>query len=283
MNAIIKQKHTRLGVELVRKLSEEGKRIFTIPDARKSASSCGIADSYILESLHHLSNTGWITRLKKGLYVIASNFPGMTPIHEFEIAMALVHPAAISHWSAMHFHGMTEQMPRKVYITTTQVIAASKSAKRQIKNHRSYSQEINGIIYEFVKTIPERYFGTKNYWVGEAQIIITDIERTLIDGLLAPKYFGDWAEVYSAFESQFDKLNLNKIVDYALRLDAAVAKRLGWILEKLGAGDSILQKLENVPIKGYRILDPGGPRKGTCNKRWMIQENLPGRVIKWNH
>ena len=55
MNATIKQKHTRLGVELVRKLSKEGKRIFTIPDARRSASSCGIADSYILESLHHLS------------------------------------------------------------------------------------------------------------------------------------------------------------------------------------------------------------------------------------
>lgn len=90
----------------------------------------------------------------------------------------------------------------------------------------------------------------------------------------------DWAEIYSAFESQFSKLDLNKMVDYSLRLDAAIAKRLGWILEKLGADSSILQRLENVPIKGYRILDPTGPRKGTCNKRWMIQENLPGRVIR---
>jgi len=280
MNARNNQKHTRLGVEMVRKLSEDGKRIFTTQDARKVASFCGIADSYVLESLHHLSNTGWVVRLKRGLYVISSSFPGMTPIHEFEIAMALVHPAAISHWSAMHFHGMTEQVPQRVYVTTTQAIVGSRSAKDRDKNRRSSSREINGVLYEFVKVKPERFFGVKDYWVGEAKVTITDPERTLIDGLIAPKYFGDWAEVYSAFESHFSELDLNKMVDYSLRLDAAVVKRLGWIFEKLNAENSILQRLEDVPIKGYRILDPTGPRKGHCNKRWMIQENLPGRTIR---
>jgi len=280
MNARNSQKHSRLGVEMVRKLSEDGKRIFTIQDARKAASSCGIADSYVLESLHHLSNTGWIVRLKRGLYVISSAFPGMTHIHEFEIAMALVHPAAISHWSAMHFHGMTEQVPQRIYITTTQAIVGPRSAKDRDKNQRSSSREINGVLYEFVKVKPERFFGVKDYWVGEAKVTITDPERTLIDGLIAPKYFGDWPEVYSAFESHFSELDLNKMVNYSLRVDTAVVKRLGWIFEKLNAENSILQKLEDVPIKGYRILDPTGPRKGHCNKRWMIQENLPGWTIR---
>lgn len=280
MNARNNQKHTRLGVDLVRKLSEDGLRIFTIQDARKVASSCGIAEGYIVESLHHLSNTGWIVRLKKGLYVISSFFPGISPIHEFEIAMALVHPSAISHWSALHFHGMTEQIPQRVYVTTTQAIVVSRSAKRLKKGQRSSSQEINGIIYEFVRIKPERFFGTKDYWLGEARVTITDHERTLIDGLVAPKYSGGWSEVYSAFESQFSKLDLDKMVNYSIRLDAVIAKRLGWILEKLGAEDSILQRLENVPVKGYRVLDAGGIRKGTCNRRWMIQENFPVKVIK---
>ncbi len=51
-------------------------------------------------------------------------------------------------------------------------------------------------------------------------------------------------------------------------------------MEKAGVEDSILQKLEAVPIRGYRVLDSSGPRKGTCNKRWMIQENLPGRIFR---
>jgi len=280
MNARNNQKHTRLGVELVRKLSEDGKRIFTIRDAREAASFCGIADSYVVESLHHLSNTGWIVHLKKGLYIISSSFPGMTPIHEFEIAMALVHPAAISHWSAMHFHGMTEQISQRVYITTTKAIVTSRLTKSPKKNQRSSSREINGVLYEFIKIKPERFFGTKDYWVGEAKVTIMDPERTLIDGLVAPKYFGDWAEVYSAFESQLSRLDLDKMVDYSTRLDTAVVKRLGWILEKLGVEDSILQRLETVPIRGYRTLDPSGPRKGPCNRRWMIQENLLGRAVR---
>ena len=276
MNARKSQKHTRVGIEMVRKLFEEGKRIFTVQDAREAAAYCGIAESYLLESLHYLSNTGWVTRLKRGLYSISSSFPGMTPIHEFEIAMALVRPSAISHRSALHFHGMTEQIPQRVYVTTTQAIPVSRTVKRQTRSHRSFSREINGILYEFIKIKLERFFGFKDYWMGEAKVTITDPERTLIDGLISPKYFGDWAEVYSVFESRISSLDLKKMIDYSLRLDAVIVKRLGFIMEKVGVEDSILQRLEAIPIKGYRVLVPDGPRKGPCNKRWMIQENLPG-------
>lgn len=280
MNARNNQKHTRIGIEMARKLFEEGKRIFSIPDARKAASYCGMADNYVVEALYHLSNNGWITRLKRGLYIISSSFPGMTPVHEFEIAMALVQPSAISHWSALHFHGMTEQIPQRVYITTTQAVPISRAVKARNKSQRSFSREVNGILYEFIKIKQERFFGIKDFWVGEVKVTITDPERTLIDGLISPKYFGGWAEIYSAFESHMSSLDLAKIIEYSLRLDAVIAKRLGWIMEKVGVGDTILQKLEAFPIKDYRVLDSTGPRKGHCNKRWMIQENFLGRMLK---
>lgn len=280
MNARNNQKHTRIGIEMARKLFEEGKRIFSIPDARKAASYCGMADNYVVEALYHLSNNGWITRLKRGLYIISSSFPGMTPVHEFEIAMALVQPSAISHWSALHFHGMTEQIPQRVYITTTQAVPISRAVKARNKSQRSFSREVNGILYEFIKIKQERFFGIKDFWVGEAKISITDPERTFIDGLISPKHFGGWAEIYSAFESHISSLDLAKITDYSLRLDAVIAKRLGWIMEKVGVEDTILQKLEAVSIKDYRVLDSTGPRKGHCNKRWMIQENFLGRMLK---
>ena len=281
MNARNNQKHTRIGIDVVRKLFEEGKRIFTIADARKAGSYCEMSDNYVVEALHHLSSNGWITRLKRGLYVISSSFPGMTPVHEFEIAMALVQPSAVSHWSALHFHGMTEQIPQRVYITTTQAVPISRAVKTRNISQRSFSREVNGILYEFIKIKPERFFGIKDFWVGEVKVTITDPERTLIDGLISPKHFGDWAEIYSAFESHISSLDLAKMINYSLRLDAVITKRLGWVMEKVGVEDAaILQKLEAVPIKGYRVLDSTGPRKGTCNKRWMIQENLPGRIFR---
>ena len=111
--------HTGTGVELIRRLAAEGHRIFNSRQAREFAPAVGISPAYIIQSLHYMARAGWIVRLHKGLYAISSAVPGVVAAHEFEIAMALVEPAAISHWSALHYHGLTEQIPRQVVVLTT--------------------------------------------------------------------------------------------------------------------------------------------------------------------
>ncbi len=281
--------HTGSGLELVRKLAGEGERIFTVARARELAPAVGLSGGYLRQALHHLAKSGWLVRLHKGLYAISSTVPGVTPAHEFEIAMALVDPAAISHWSALHYHGLTEQALRKVFILTTAEtsIPRARSAKalpaprpqaRQAGKQARHGYPVGDTTYQFVQVKPERFFGTEKVWIGEARVNITDPERTLLDGLSMPQYCGDFAEVLHAFEVRGAGLNLQRIIEYALRLDAATAKRLGWVLERQGVEPSKLGALASLPIKGYRKLDPTGPRKGPCNQRWMIQENLPGLV-----
>ena len=183
--------------------------------------------------------------------------------------MALVHPAAISHWSALQHHGLTEQIPRRLFVLTT----TESSAYRPPKGYPP-----GQTVYQFVRVKPERFFGTEEAWVGETRIKVTDPERTLLDGLTMPQYCGDFAEVLHAFQARGPNLDLARITSYALKLDAATAKRLGWILEHQGIDPAHLEPLLKVPIKGYRVLDPTGPRQGPCNRRWMIQENLPGKI-----
>ena len=108
-----------MGVELVRVLSSEGDRIFSTARARELSPRVGLKESYLREALYHLRKNGWIVPLHRGLYAISASIPGTVPTHEYEIAMALVDPAAISHWSALHHHGLTEQAPRTVFVTTT--------------------------------------------------------------------------------------------------------------------------------------------------------------------
>jgi len=261
------------GVELVRKLAADGDRIFSTDRARELAPSVGLSEGYLRQALHHLVRAGWLIRVCKGLYVISSATPGVSPVHEFEIAVALVEPAAISHFSAMHYHGLTDQAPRKVFVLTS---TEASVPRRPTGNDEGY--RVGDTLFQFIQTKPERYFGTQKVWVGEARITITDPERTLIDGLLMPQHCGDFAEVLHAFSTRGQQLNTKRIVEYALRLDAATAKRLGWVLENLGHAPDQLDPLLAVPIKGYRRLDPTGPRRGPCNRRWMIQENLPGKA-----
>jgi predicted transcriptional regulator of viral defense system len=269
--------HTVPGVELLRMLAAEGDRLFTTERAREFAPAAGLSEGYLRQALHHLARSGWLVRLRKGLYALSYAVPGVTPAHEFEIAMALVSPAAISHWSALHYHGLTEQAPRKVFVLTTTDASVPRVRSTTVKR-TSNGYPVGDTVYRFVQVKPERYFGVEKVWIGEARVIVTDPERTLLDGLSMPQYCGDFAEVLHAFRVRGEKLDVEQIIEYACVLDTATAKRLGWVLESQGVDPAYLEPLSGLAVKGYRKLDPTGPRKGPCNPRWMIQVNLPGMV-----
>jgi len=265
-------------MRLIRALASEGDRVFTPERVREIGPSVGLSEGYLRQALHHLAKSGWLVRLRKGLYALSATVPGVSSAHEFEIGMALVSPAAVSHWSALHYHGLTEQVPRSVFLLTTAgaSVPQSRAASRGANRH---GIRIGATVYQFVRVKPERFFGTEKVWVDEARVTVTDPERTLLDGLMKPRYCGDFAEVFHAFEVRGDALDLDRIIGYALRLDAATPKRLGWVLERQGVIAGHLEPLAKVSIKGYRPLDPTGPRQGPCNRRWMIQENLPGFTV----
>lgn len=271
-----------VGVELVRLLASRGDRIFSTERARELAPRVGLKDSYLCEALYHLRQNDWIVPIRRGLYALSPFAFGGVPPHEFEVAMNLASPAAISHWSAMNHHGMTEQVPRTIFVLTTAAssVPRKRGVKEKEKFYRGYTT--GNASYRFIQVKPEFFFGTEEIWVGNnGPVSITDPERTLLDGLSRPQYCGDFAEVLHAFGVLKDGLNIKRIVGYALQLNIATAKRLGWVLEHWGFDSSEIGELAKLPVEGYRKLDPTGPRKGPCNSRWMIQENLPGKIVSW--
>lgn len=277
MTVSTKPKQSLVGIELVRLLAYEGDRIFTTDRARQLAPRVGLKDAYLVEALHHLRRNNWIVPLRRGLYALSSMVPGVANVHEFEVAAALVAPAMISHWSAMNYHGLTEQIPRDVFVLTT--TDSWLPRPRQARAARFGSGfPVGDTTYRFVQVKPDRFFGGGQRWIGEVRVPMTDLERTLLDGLSMPRYCGDFAEVLHAVQVGLDRLNIELISEYAVRLGVTTAKRLGWVLESLGVPKSELTALAELPIKGYRKLDPTGPRKGSCNSRWMVQENLSGMV-----
>lgn len=277
MSAEPRLKRSYVGIELVRQLAAEGDRVFSTARARELAPRVRLEEGYLNEALYHLRRTGWIVPVRRGLYALASTVPGVTPVHEFEIAMALANPAAVSHGSALQHHGLTEQIPRTVFVLTTTEGAAPRR-RGAVTGRGSEGLAVGDTTFRFVRVRPDRFFGVQKAWIGEARVSVADPERTLLDGLSQPQYCGDFAEVLHAFAARGGDLDLDRIVAYALRLDAATAKRLGWVLEHQGVDPAQLARLLAVPTQGYRKLDPTGPRRGPCHARWQVQENLPGRA-----
>lgn len=253
-------KQSLFGLHLLRYLAGSGLKIFTVQQAQEAAREHGLSTSYVVEALYHLQKGNWIIRLKRGVYALSGESGFGEPPHEFEIAMALVSPCSISHWTAMHYHHLTQQTPNTIFAITPNLTSIPRSIPKKQ--------------YHYIKIKKEHYFGMEKVWVGQSQIQITDPERTLLDGLMAPQYCGDFQEVLHAFKIYNHQINIEKIIQYALKLDQATAKRLGWVLEKLGIKEPLLKNLLQLPIKGFRKLDPSGPLKGPYNKKWMIQENI---------
>ncbi|HSX13500.1 MAG TPA: type IV toxin-antitoxin system AbiEi family antitoxin domain-containing protein [Chlamydiales bacterium] len=250
-------KNSISGLNLLRYLAEQGLKIFSIKQAQAAASEVGMNPAYVSESLHNLTKGGWVARLKRGVYVITAYGPSP---HEFAVAMALVTPSAISHWTAMHYHHVTEQTPNKIFASTPRGTSIPRSLSKTI--------------FHFIQVKKEHYFGIETIWVDDMKAQITNLEKTLLDGLTSPEYCGDFNEVLHAFKISKDRIRIQVIVEYALKLGKAVAKRLGFILENLRIEKKHLDPLLKLPMTSYCKLDPSSPVRGSYNSKWKIRKNI---------
>lgn len=262
---------------LLKALAEEGRIVFSTGEARQIAERVGIPVGYVKNLLMLMVHNGWISRLRRGLYARSGPVLGTTSIHSFAIAVHLITPSAISHWSALHYHGLTEQVPHVITaftpkkVVTPSMRRTSKSARRQ-----KHAWVVNGVRYEFVTVKEEHFFGFDEVWVDEySKVPITDKERTVIETFISPRMFGGMGEGLGIIEQYLNALAVDKLVHYSCRYGKiSVAKRLGWALERAGVEERVLTPLLDMPAIGYHVLDPSHPHRGPCDKRWMIQNNL---------
>jgi predicted transcriptional regulator of viral defense system len=214
--------------------------------------------------LERLQRKGWIRRIKRGRFAIIplSSGENRTPqLHEFIVAMELVSPAAIAYWSALNHHGMTEQLPRTVFVATNHPV-------------RRPPVEVLGVTYKVISLRPEKFFGVVKDWINEMPFMVTDREKTIVDGLDLPQYVGGVAEIVKVLSIGWTQLNESKLRKYAAKIgNSAVAKRLGFLMETLGLGNVEDFRKAVTLASGFSPLDPTLPHHGKYNRRWGLLVN----------
>ncbi|ANF22621.1 hypothetical protein A7C91_05140 [Thermococcus piezophilus] len=239
-------------IELLNKLAR--KKIFTIDEI---ANMTGIDRNPLKVLLSRLEKRGWLERIEKGKYIIIplGAEKGEYTLHEFIIGSLLVKPSAIAYWSALNYHGFTEQIPNTVFVQTT-----ARKKKQDLR--------IFGVRYKIVRIKPEKFFGIEKVWIEGFQVSITDGEKTVIDCLDKPRYCGGIIEVAKAFREELDTERLR---EYALRMNnSAVIRRLGYLCDYFGV-DIDLPKPET---RNYILLDPTMPREGHVDSKWKVIINV---------
>jgi predicted transcriptional regulator of viral defense system len=176
-------------------------------------------------------------------------------------------PCFISHGSAMEIHRM---------VTQPQLMVFASSSKRIRNRH------LHGTDFRFVLIQPGQHFGTMKHWATKQETVdISDLERTIIDGLRLPAYAGGVTEVAKGLWLRHTDVQPAKLVDYALRLGVgAVFRRLGYILELYAlAPDNELGRLRQSLTATYAPLDPTLPKDGPHLKRWRLQLNVTAEEL----
>ncbi len=255
---------------LLTELHELGKMIFTLSDVEKVT---GLSPKSARNFVAKVVSRGLATRLKPGLFILVPfelgrgrEYVGNPYVVAREIAGGKEY--YLSYASAMDLHGMVTQ-PRLVVYT---------SATKPIRPHI-----ILGTEFRFVRCKPQHLFGLIDHWVDKTEKVqVSDLERTVIDGLKHPEYCGGFSEVVRGFRMRRDDLQPKLLIDYALQLGVgAVIRRLGFLLEvcEVQAPEEIA-RLRSKLTATYHLLDPVLPPGGKFFSRWRLRLNVSPDEIR---
>jgi predicted transcriptional regulator of viral defense system len=250
---------------LLASLYDRAQTTFTLAEAQ---SITGLSAGSTRSLLHKATQRGLVARLKSGLFTLVPEELGSETEYSgnpYLAARALIgnRPYYLSHATAMELHRMVTQPRLGIFVSTS----------KRIMDRVMHSTE-----YKFIYIQPEQIFGTVPHWITkQEQIVLSDVERTVIDGLRRPEYCGGITEVARGLWMRHVDMKVEKLILYATRLKVgAVIRRLGYLLEIYHlASPAHLDQLRNGLTRTYDLLDPLQPAGGRHVNRWRLRLNVP--------
>jgi len=257
-----------ISAQLIDILEKRGNTLFTLGEA---SAVYGHNRSKTSTFLSTLVKRGLLTRIKSGSYLILRRGQENAQLTNWPIIareLASPHDYFISHYSAMRLHGMTTHPLFDVYITLSK---------------RRRAQQIGNMTYHFLYIKPEHFWGSEFYWATKQdKVYVSNIERTLLDGLERPDLCGGIKEVARGIWVKQKEIDWEKMTQYAKHFHKKAAiKRLGFILDLLNLGIHCEHLVEFISsAKDYIFLDPNGPQEGKYLSRWHIKLNMNIEELK---
>jgi predicted transcriptional regulator of viral defense system len=224
--------------------------------------------------LSQLINNGIVTRLKSRTFLLVPfelgferEYLGNPYIVARELILSghkgIKEEYYLSYGSAFDLHQMVTQPQLIVYISSPRMMR---------------SRTIQGTEFHFVRCKADDLFGITEIWIDKNEkIFVSDLERTLLDGLRQPAYCGGFSEVAKGFSIKHQAIDPQKLIDYAVKLDVgAVIRRLGYLMELYQIGSRIhWDFLQTKLTSTYQLLDPELPAEGRHIAKWRLRLNIP--------
>lgn len=182
-------------------------------------------------------------------------------VSAYQIALSVKRGAYLSHATAVFLHGLTDQLPRTIYVNAEQSPKPASTSLAQEGINSAFARKVRrtSYIYEYEswkfavisgKNTDRLEVGTLTGPSMEP-LDVTKLERTLIDIAVRPVYAGGVYQVLEAYRAARERISVNVLLTTLKKLDYLYPyhQAIGFYMEKAGYEESRYSKLRKLGLK----------------------------------
>ena len=230
----------------------------------------GISESKERSLLHRLSNSGWIVRLKRGVYLVPPRIPAGG---KYSPGVALILHKLMEEQdgkyqicgpTAFNFYGFDNQISNVTYA---------------YNNRISGNRTIGNLEFQFIKITDTRLGAANSFRARNGgEIIYSSKTRTLMDAVYNWSRFNGLPRGYDWIRKEADQdlILISELVEVTFQYgNQATVRRIGYLLDTLNQPIRTLNRLQ-LQLSGSKALIPLIPWKsarGKINRKWGVIDN----------
>ncbi len=258
--------------KVVLSLEAEGLVDLTLRELQRRA---GVSPVFARKIAHNLVRKQWLQRVGRGRYLLNPTRHGPDALPDTDplrFGSRIASPYYFGFATAAELLGLLPQASRTYYLVTTK---------------RGTAEWAHAARFRLITVSPARFFGTQRIARRGETLVVSNLERTLLDCVSRPQLAGGIGGVVRILESSARRVDWGRVERYLGRLGSrSLELRVGYLAERL---DPAIR-----PPKAWLARNrahvsesfvPLGPprefgRRGTHDRRWHIIRNVPEAVLR---
>ncbi len=244
--------------------------------------------SAILRGMRKRGEISLLTETPRS-YQITTPYARKSSPSPTELLLELNPYGAISHASALTFHGLSLDLPERITAMTPSTgrfdlipVGTEEADWDGLLRPSGFSvSNVLGTHVSWQRTKVEHFFGVATYREGDIPIYVTTPERTLVEGLRSPDACGGIINVLSSWSRARWTLDVESIIATVNRFNVGILRqRVGYVLESLGFSHQELIRWQRSARRGGSSrLVASEPFLSTFSARWSLSLNGPVHLL----